>query len=263
MLARSLVVAGGTLGLGIWVPEAGLASRASPGWVVLVFLALLASSGGLALRQRLLAEERQQAGLAADLARREKELAAQIAEEQWRLLLAGAKELMLFLREEFVMRANRAAAKFLGFEHPGNFLGRCFLALVAAEEQGRVAKLLLAAAVSLGSSTTYLQGATASAVPWRSVLGSWKPARGCAAATMPLRASVTERVANARPCGRSAAATSVPIATSVAITASIETRTHDRVAALSRQPYLTPWRFPSRQGKATRVACREFQLAPA
>ncbi len=134
MLTRSLVVAGGTLGLGIWVPEAGFASRASPGWVVLVFLALLASSGGLALRQRLLAKEWHQAGLAADLARRKKELAAQIAEEQWRLLLEGVKEPMLFLRDEFVIRANRAAAKLLVFEHPGNFVGCCFLALVAAEK---------------------------------------------------------------------------------------------------------------------------------
>jgi PAS domain S-box-containing protein len=158
LLTHSLVVAGGSLGLGIWVPEAGFASRASPGWVVLVLLALLASSGGLALRQGLLAKERQQAGLAADLARRERELAAQIAEEQWRLLLEGVKEPMLFLRDEFVIRANQAAARLLGFEHPGDCIGRRFLDLVAAEEQGRVAKLLPAVAASLGSFTTYLRG---------------------------------------------------------------------------------------------------------
>ena len=158
LLTHSLVVAGGTLGLGIWVREAGFASRASPGWVVLVLLALLASSGGLALRQGLLAKERQQAGLAADLARRERELAAQIAEEQWRLLLEGVKEPMLFLRDEFVIRANQAAARLLGFEHPGDCIGRRFLDLVAAEEQGRVAKLLPAVAASLGSFTTYLRG---------------------------------------------------------------------------------------------------------
>jgi PAS domain S-box-containing protein len=65
---------------------------------------------------------------------------------------------MLFLRDEFVIRANQAAARLLGFEHPGDCIGRRFLDLVAAEEQGRVAKLLPAVAASLGSFTTYLRG---------------------------------------------------------------------------------------------------------
>ena len=176
LLTYSLAVDRGVLGVGLWMPETGFWGRISPGWVLILVLAFLTTGGGVLLRHFLWSGERQQAKIEADLARREAELAAHIAEAQWRLLLDGVKEPILFVRDEFVVRSNQAASKLLGFEHPGDCIGARFLDLVVPEERARVAKLLPAAAASLGSFTAYLQGCngrrrTVEVHPWKLEVG--------------------------------------------------------------------------------------------
>ncbi len=156
LLTRWLQIGPQRVGLGVLVPAGEAPGSFSPAWFSLLFLALLVVGGGVALgRAVAVAQQRHEASVL-EIARREAELAARVAERQWHLVLDGVRQPMLFLREGLVVRANQEAAKLLQFEHAGDVIGRKLASLLPVEERERVLKLLPAALAERGSFTASL-----------------------------------------------------------------------------------------------------------
>ncbi|MCX7894473.1 MAG: PAS domain S-box protein [Thermoanaerobaculum sp.] len=174
-LGRQVRLAGQTLSLGLFLPREPANSPGLAGAYLLLLWVLVVAGTVVAWRYA----KGMEAHLAANqltLARQEAEQTARVAEAQWRLLLEGVKEPLLFLRGGLVARANQAAAKLLGFEYRGDVIGRSFADLVAPEERDRVQKLLSSAA-SPSSFTTHLQDArgrrrTVDVSPWAVEVGN-------------------------------------------------------------------------------------------
>ncbi|MGQ9496382.1 MAG: response regulator [Thermoanaerobaculaceae bacterium] len=158
LLAHTVPIAGGALRLGIYVPACSLGGGLAPIWFLLVSLAAAVAAAGAAVAAALGRAEREHALEEANLARREAELSASIAEAQWRLLLEGISQAILVLRDEVVVRANQAAAKLLNFAQRADLLGRRFEELLLPEERERVLKLIPTMLASGGSFSTLLLG---------------------------------------------------------------------------------------------------------
>lgn len=156
LLTQWLQIGPQRVGVGVLVPAGEAPGSFSPAWLALLFLALLVVGGGVALGRALAVAQQRHEARELELAHREAELAAKLAEKQWQLVLDGVRQPMLFLREELVVRANQEAAKLLRFEHAGDVIGRKLASLLPVEERDRVLKLLPVALAERGSFTTRL-----------------------------------------------------------------------------------------------------------
>lgn len=156
LLTRWLQIGPQRVGLGVLVPAGEAPSSFSPAWFSLLLLALLVVGGGVALGRAVAAAQQRHEASELEIVRREAEVAAKVAERQWRLLLDGVRQPMLFLRGELVVRANQEAAKLLHFEHAGDVIGRKLVSLLPVEERDRVLKLVPVALAERGSFTTRL-----------------------------------------------------------------------------------------------------------
>lgn len=158
LLAYTVPTPEGALRLGIHLPTSFLGGGLAPIWFLLALLAAAMVAAGAAVAAALGRAEREHALVEADLARREADLSARMAEAQWRLLLEGVSQATLVLRDEVVVRANEAAAKLLNFDQLADLLGRRFEELLLPEEREKVLKLLPTMLASGGSFSTVLLG---------------------------------------------------------------------------------------------------------